>query len=158
MTAAVTCREAQAGDAPALHALLQALADHDGAGKVGPLAALLQHGFGPRPLFRAILAERDADPVGMVLFYPDYSTLRGQPGIYVQDFYVVEACRGLGIGRQLLGQALRSAQDWGAEYLTLGVDPGNDAAKKIYAAMGFRTRGYEFLILDGAGLDALRLP
>jgi len=46
-------------------------------------------------------------------------------------------------------------QDWGARYITLGVDPDNDKAKAWYAARGFRPRGYDFLILDGAGLEAL---
>jgi ribosomal protein S18 acetylase RimI-like enzyme len=152
----VSYRAAGAADAPALRGLLQALADHDGAGKVGSAEALVRHGFGARPLFHAILAERDREVVGMVLFYADFSTLRGQPGVYVQDFYVVESCRGLGIGRALLVRALRAAQEWGAAYLTLGVDPGNVAARRIYDGLGFRPRGYEFLILDGARLEALR--
>jgi len=41
----------------------------------------LTKSFGPRPLFQAILAERGGVPVGMVLFYPDYSTHRGEPGV-----------------------------------------------------------------------------
>ena len=148
-------RPANATDAQHLHDLLQALADHDGGGKVGSVESLLTHGFGARPLFQAILAQRNSDVVGMVLFYPDYSTHRGQPGVFVQDIYVEDTCRGLGIGRALLTEAMRAGQGWGAAYLTLAVDPGNNFAQRFYAGQGFRPRGYDFLILDGAGLTAL---
>jgi ribosomal protein S18 acetylase RimI-like enzyme len=149
-------REAAAADAAVLRALLQALSDHDGSGPVGSLDSLLAHGFGPRPLFRALLAERGEETLGMVLFYPDYSTHRGQPGTYVQDIFVTPAARGLGLGRALLARAQALAQaEWGAAYLTLGVDPGNARAQAVYARLGFRPRGYQFLILDGAALAAL---
>lgn len=152
----ITTREATAVDVPVLHAMLQALADHDGGGAVGAPDTLLRHGFGPRPLFRAILAEDAGKPLGMVLFYPDYSTHRGEPGLYVQDIWVEEAARGLGLGKQLLAAAQAVGRaDWGSAYVTLGVDPGNANAQAVYAKLGFRARGYEFLILDGAGLAAV---
>lgn len=152
----ITTREAVASDVPVLHAMLQALSDHDGGGAVGAPETLLRHGFGPRPLFRAILAERGDEALGMVLFYPDYSTHRGEPGLYVQDIWVDEAARGLGLGKRLLAAAQRMGRaGWGSAYVTLGVDPGNARAKAVYAKLGFRARGYEFLILDGAGLKAV---
>lgn len=150
-------RLAEAADAPALQALLQALSDHDGGGMVGSAESLLTHGFGARPLFRAVLAEQTGVAVGMVLFYPDFSTLRGKAGVFVQDLFVQDRCRRLGIGRALLVQAMRM-QDWGAAYLTLGVDPGNMHAKGFYLTNGFAQRGYDFLILEGAALDALTAP
>jgi ribosomal protein S18 acetylase RimI-like enzyme len=152
-------RSAEADDAPALRGLLQALADHDGSGAVGSVDSLRTHGFGNRPLFHAILAERDGHALGMVLFYPDFSTHRGQPGTYVQDIYVIPSARGLGLGKGLLARAQAQArQAWGAAYMTLGVDPGNARAQAVYARLGFRPRGYEFLILDGAALAALEQP
>jgi RimJ/RimL family protein N-acetyltransferase len=42
--------------------------------------------------------------------------------------------------------------------MTLGVDPGNAGARAVYARLGFRPRGYAFLILDGAALAALEQP
>ena len=50
---------------------------------------------------------------------------------------------------------MQAGQSWGAAYLTLAVDPGNAFAQRFYAGQGFRPRGYDFLILDGAGLAAL---
>lgn len=152
----ITTREAIAADVPVLHAMLLALARHDGGSAVGSPETLLRHGFGPRPLFRAILAERGPEPLGMVIFYPDYSTHRGEPGLYVQDIWVEAAARGLGLGKRLLAAAQRVGRDdWGSAYVTLGVDPGNAGARAVYARLGFRARGYEFLILDGAGLTAV---
>lgn len=152
----ITTREAVAADVPVLHTMLLALARHDGGSTVGAPETLMRHGFGERPLFRAILAEDAGKPLGMVLFYPDYSTHRGEPGLYVQDIWVEEAARGLGLGKRLLAAAQRlGRRDWGSAYVTLGVDPGNARARAVYAKLGFRARGYEFLILDGEGLAAV---
>lgn len=151
----IVYRTAEAGDVSALHALLQALSDHEGGDDVASAAVLLAHGFGSRPLYQAILAEEGGIAVGMVIFYPDFSTHRGQPGLYVQDVYVRPHLRGQGIGSALMAAAMR-LQDWGARYLTLCVGPENRLAKAYYAARGFRPRGYEFLILDGEALDALQ--
>jgi ribosomal protein S18 acetylase RimI-like enzyme len=136
-----------------MRAMLQALSDQEGGRSVATEAALLAGGFGPRPLFWGLVAEEEA-PLGVVVYYPDYSTLRGEPGVYVQDLFVVEAARGRGVGRGLLAAAM-AAQDWDAQYLTLSVSPGNVAARAFYDRAGFRARGYEYLILDGAALKGL---
>ncbi|MCX7889465.1 MAG: GNAT family N-acetyltransferase [Rhodobacteraceae bacterium] len=148
-------RPAGPGDVGVLRRLLQALSDQDGGPAVAPEAALLAHGFGARPLYRALLAEdAGGEALGTIVFFPDFSTHRGEPGLFVQDIYVVPAARGRGLGRALLGAALR-AQDWGAAYVTLGVEPANAAARRFYAREGFRPRGYDFLIADGPALERL---
>lgn len=146
-------RAMEAADVPVLRAMLQALSDQEGGRPVASEAELRTGGFGPRPLFRGLMAEEDG-PLGVVVYYPSYSTLRGEPGVYVQDLFVVEAARGRGVGRGLLA-ATMAAQDWGAKYLTLSVSPGNVAAKAFYAKAGFRAREYDFLIVDGAALEGL---
>ncbi|MGB8812685.1 MAG: GNAT family N-acetyltransferase [Paracoccaceae bacterium] len=152
----MTFRAGLAADAAAIQALLAELAVHDGVVMRGSVEALLRHGFGARPLFRTILAVRDDAVLGLALFYPDFSTLRGRPGAYVQDLYVSEAARGLGLGRRLLAEVMASARDWEAGYITLTVDRGNASAQRFYARQGFADRGaYEMLILEGAGLAAL---
>ena len=138
-----------------LQFMLAELSRHEGGGAVGSVEALTEHGFGPRPLFAAVLAERGGVALGMAIYYADFSTHRGQPGVYVQDLFVDKTARGLGVGRGLLAAVMR-AQDWGAQYLTLGVSPDNDVAMGFYARTGFRSRGYRFMILDGEGLEALQ--
>ena len=133
--------------------MLQALAEGEGGQTVASEAALLTHGFGPRPLFQAVMAEAEI-PLGMAIFYPDFSTHRGEPGVYVQDIFLVPAARGTGLGPRLLAEVM-ARQDFGAQYMTLVVSPANPRATLFYNRLGFRPRGYEVLILDGAALKAL---
>lgn len=152
----IAYRRAGPADVPILQAMLQALSDHDGGNSaVGSVQSLLQHGFGARPLFHAAIAEQGSMAVGMVIYYPDYSTHRGEPGIYVQDLYVDDVARGAGVGRGLLTCMLQ-AQDWDAQYITLGVSPDNAAASRFYSRLGFLARGYQVIILAGPELKALR--
>lgn len=148
-------RNAVAADVPVLRAMLQALSDVDGGtGAVATEAALMTHGFGPRPLFQAVIAEAD-QPLGMAIYFPDFSTHRGEPGVYVQDIYVAPGARGTSLGPRLLAEVM-ARQDFGARYLTLAVSPANTGALRFYQRLGFRPRGYDFLILDGAELAALK--
>lgn len=152
-------RRAEVADVPVLQAMLADLARHEGGGSVGSVAALTEHGFGARPLFQAVLACDTGlpagRPCGMAIYYPDFSTHRGQPGVYVQDIHVDRAARRAGLGRGLLAAVMR-LQDWGAQYLTLGVSPDNAVAIAFYARCGFRARGYRFMILDGERLEGLQ--
>lgn len=139
-----------------LRGMVQALADLGDPVTVGSVESFLRHGFGVRPLFEAIIAEREGRALGMVLYYPDFSTHRGKPGVYIQDLFVDAACRGTGIGTSLLAKALQAgAVGWEAAYLTLGVSGDNLAAQRYYAALGFVPRGYDTLILEGAGIPPL---
>ena len=147
-------RPAQESDVPTLRRMLQKLAEHDGASyPVATEAALREGGFGKRPLFRAVVAE-EARPLGMAIYYPDYSTHRGEPGVYIQDIWVEPATRGHGLGRRLLAEVMRQ-QDWGAKYIVLGVSPENMTAEGFYERLGFTRRGYEMMILTGVGVGAL---
>ncbi len=134
--------------------MLSELATHEGGSSVGSEAALSEHGFGARRLFFAVLCENPR-PCGMAIYYPDFSTHRGQPGVYVQDLFVDRTARGTGVGRGLLAAVMR-LQDWDAQYLTLGVSPDNAVALAFYARCGFRARGYRFMIMDGEKLAALK--
>ena len=62
--------------------------------------------------------------------------------------------RGLGLGRGLMA-AVWQMQDWHSEYICLGVSPDNALANGFYARLGFARRGYEMMILEGAGLQGL---
>ncbi len=153
----IAIRPAVAADVTVLRAMLQALSRHSGgAGDAASADSLLAHGFGNRPLFYALIAEEADHPLGMIIYYPDFSTLRGLPGLYVQDLYLDDNARGKGLGPMLLKHAAAAAQrDWGAQYLTLAVEAQNLGAVRFYQKLGFQPRGYDFLILDQAGLAGL---
>lgn len=152
-------RRAGPGDSSLIQSLLQEQADHHGEVLARGVEALERHGFGAQPLFRALLAEDDAsgEALGFALYYPDFSTLRGAPGVMLQDIYIRPTARGTGLGRALLAEVMRDAADWEAEFMTLMLDRGNDAARAFYGKAGFSLRGdYDLLILEGPALDALR--
>ncbi|WP_284164410.1 GNAT family N-acetyltransferase [Frigidibacter sp. SD6-1] len=151
---AITTRRAQAEDVALLRAMLQSLSDHEGGPQVASEERLLSDGFGARPLFQALIAEEAGEPIGMILCFPEYSTHRGEPGLFVQDLFVAPGARGRGLGRLLLKAAM-AEQDWGARYVTLGVDPENRMALDFYEMLGFRRRKYRLLLLDGAPLARL---
>jgi ribosomal protein S18 acetylase RimI-like enzyme len=91
----------------------------------------------------------------MVLYFPEYSTWRGEMGLFVQDVYVAPEGRGTGLGRQLLAGAMADA-DWAPQFLTLMVAHVNTSARAFYDTLGFDLRDEaDQLILEGEGLRAL---
>lgn len=157
MTTPPLIRRARRPDAATLQMLLEEQAAHHGEALAAGVEALERFGFGAAPLFRALLAERGAEVLGFALYYPDFSTLRGRPGVMLQDIYVRPAARGLGLGRALLAEVMADAQDWEAGFLTLMMDRDNATARAFYDRQGFVRRGdYDLMILEGEGLEALR--
>lgn len=153
---AITLRRADLADAPLIQSLLQEQAVHHDEVLESGVEALERYGFGPKALFRVILAERGGEAMGFALYYPDFSTLRGRPGVMLQDIYVRPAARQLGLGRALLAEVMLDAAEWDASFVTLMIDRANDGARAFYAKAGFSPRGdYDMLILEGEGLAAL---
>ena len=154
-------RRADASDVPVIHDLLCAMAAAEGGAIRGTPDSLMTHGFGPLPRFRVILATGDP-PLGLILYFPEYSSWRGQMGLYVQDLYLRPAARGRGLGRALLAAALRDAAadpQWQPQFATLMVAQNNHAARAFYTSMGFARRdSADPLILADQGLAALIAP
>ena len=80
---------------------------------------LRRYGFGTEPRFEALLAFVDNRPAGFALFFPDFSTWRGRPGLYIEDLYVRDWARRLGVGRRLIARlaAIAIERDWPALHL-----------------------------------------
>lgn len=99
--------------------------------------ALLQRWmFGPDSVAEAILAETSQGPVGFALFYRSFSTFMGRPGLYLEDLYVDEAARGLGIGKALIVAGAARAVERGYGRYHWQVLDWNKPARDFYAAMG----------------------
>jgi GNAT superfamily N-acetyltransferase len=114
---------------------------------------LRRHGFGPEPHFEALLAAIDDEPAGFALFYPDFSTWLGQPGLYLEDLYVREWARGRGVGRRLMARLAAVAIERGWPALHFNVLDWNPASG-FYQRLGIEARS-EWLPYGASG-EALR--
>jgi len=101
---AFSVRPAQVNDVVAIVGLIRELADFEQLShlvKVTP-ELLRPQLFGERPVAEALVAEVGGKVVAFALFFTNFSTFLGQPGLYLEDLYVQPAQRQLGIGRSLL--------------------------------------------------------
>ena len=127
-------------DAPAIAAMLGALSREIGDEDrfCTSTETIVQHGFGKTPLFHCLIAVHGEETLGLVLFFPTYSTTMATPGLYVQDLWVAKAARSAGIGKRLLARAAITGADmWGATYLGLTVYDDNPKATRFYETLGF---------------------
>lgn len=131
-------RRAGAADAEAIHAGLLRIAEHlDEKDKITSTPEHLRlYGFGPNPAFSVLIAEIDGIFAGMSLYFRSFSTWRGVPGAYIQDFVVDPAFRGKRVGEALLRQTAKDVRAGGGAYLRLAVDADNHSAQRFYEAMG----------------------
>jgi len=107
------------------------------ADKVVATEALLHEAmFGERPVAEAVMAERDGEPLGMALFFHNFSTWTGWRGLYLEDLYVTPAARGLGVGKALLSHLAAIAVDRGCTRFEWAVLNWNQKAIDFYKAMG----------------------
>ncbi len=97
-------RPATRADVPVLFDLIKALAEYEKLSHAvtGNAVDLENHLFGSRPFAEAILAECEGLVVGWALFFYNYSTFLTQPGIYLEDLFVLPEFRGRGIGKSLI--------------------------------------------------------
>jgi len=94
--------------------------------------------FGDRPYAEVVLAEDDGRPVGFALFFHNFSTFLGRPGIYLEDLFVIPEHRGQGIGRTLLAHLARLAVERGCGRLEWAVLDWNRDAIQFYERLGAR--------------------
>src|SRR5690606_9123248 len=98
---------------------------------------LLAEGFGPRPAFEALLAERDGKALGFALFFHNFSTWQGRRGLYIEDLYVTPAARGLKVGERLVRACAAIALQRGCPRLDLQVLDWNPA-RGFYERLGLQ--------------------
>src|SRR6476659_3223970 len=92
--------------------------------------------FGPRPAAEVLLAFKEETPVGFAVFFYNFSTWLGQPGLYLEDLFVKPEKRGKGYGRALLVELAKIARDRGCGRMEWAVLNWNEPAIKFYRALG----------------------
>ena len=138
MSASFSIRPGQPGDAQTLVNLIAELAryeklEHEARATHEELVRWL---FGSRPYAETFLAEVAGAPVGFALYFPTFSTFRGQPGLYLEDLFVQPEHRGRGIGKALIAEVAREAVERGFGRLGWTVLHWNEPAKRFYEALG----------------------
>lgn len=97
---------------------------------------LATHLFGPRPYAECLLAEEAGIVVGFALFFHNYSTFRGKPGIYLEDLFVKPNYRGYGHGKALLVELARLAVGRDCARLEWAVLDWNAPSIAFYERLG----------------------
>jgi GNAT superfamily N-acetyltransferase len=92
--------------------------------------------FDAAPTAHALVAHRNAEVVGFALYFYNFSTFLGKPGLYLEDLYVQPAYRSAGLGRRLLIELARIAQARGCGRMEWAVLDWNTRARSFYEALG----------------------
>ncbi|BAI98354.1 N-acetyltransferase [Sphingobium sp. TA15] len=154
----VTIREAVAADIGAIHGFILALADYEKLSHEvkADRASLDKYLFGPRPMAEVLIAENDGEAVGFALFFHNFSTFEGRPGLYLEDLFVIPEARGLGAGKALLSRLAQLALERDCARLEWWVLDWNEPSIAFYRSLGARPMD-EWTVqrVDGEALSAL---
>ncbi len=125
-------------DVPVILQLIKALAEYErmSADVTATEEKLRQSLFGPRPAAEVVIAYAGDQVAGFALFFGNYSTFLGQPGIYLEDLYVAPEWRGRGFGRRLLAHLAALAIERGCGRLEWAVLNWNEPAIGFYKKLG----------------------
>jgi GNAT superfamily N-acetyltransferase len=155
---ALSIRPATAADVPVVLAFIRELAiyehlEHEVVAREADVHAAL---FGPRPYAEVALACLDGEPVGFALYFHNFSTFVGQPGIYLEDLFVRPAARGLGAGKRLFAYLAKLALARGCARLDWAVLDWNEPSIGFYRSLGAVDQSeWTTYRLDGEALTRL---
>ncbi|MGZ4812085.1 MAG: N-acetyltransferase family protein [Terriglobales bacterium] len=154
----LSIRPAAPEDIPLILAFIRELAEYERAPEqaVARPEDLLRDGWGPQPKFRVLIAEWDGRPAGFALFFYNYSTWQGRPGLYLEDLFVRPEFRGRGIGKALLVWLARMAVSENCGRFQWAVLDWNQPSIDFYEALGAK-RLSEWLIMRVEGEALHRL-
>ncbi|HEV7636840.1 MAG TPA: GNAT family N-acetyltransferase [Bradyrhizobium sp.] len=134
----LTIRRARPGEAGLVLALVRELAEYEKLlHEVEATEAMLDAAlFGVSPVLFCEIAEWQGEPAGFAVWFVNFSTFSGRPGIYLEDLFVRPAQRGKGIGRALLAQLARQCVTNGWSRLQWAVLDWNTPSIEFYKSLG----------------------
>jgi len=138
MTDGCKIRPATEADLPTILGLIRELADYERApdAVVATEAGLREVLFGGKPSAEVLLALEKGEPVGFAVYFHNFSTWLGRPGLYLEDLFVRPEKRGKGYGRALLERLAQIAQERRCGRLEWAVLDWNDPAIQFYRKLG----------------------
>ena len=151
-------RPAVPADVPAIAELIRSLAVYEKLEHECVLTEerLCEHLFGPRPAAEVLLVEDGGAAVGFALFFQNYSTFLGKPGIYLEDLFVKPAFRGKGYGKGLLVALAKLAVQRGYGRVEWAVLDWNEPAIGFYRSLGAKAMDdWTVYRLTGEALERL---
>jgi GNAT superfamily N-acetyltransferase len=115
--------------------------------------------FGERQGAEVVVGYRGDEPAGFALFFHNFSTFLGRPGIYLEDLYVKPELRGQGVGRSMLAYLAKLAKERDCGRLEWSVLDWNEPAIKLYKSIGAVPMDeWTVYRLTGEALDELAAP
>ena len=131
-------RPARVEDVPIILKLIRDLATYERAPKevTATEEQLVDVLFGEKPVAEVLLAFEGKSPVGFAVFFHNFSTWLGRPGLYLEDLFVKPEKRGKGYGRALLVDLAKIARDRGCGRMEWAVLNWNDPAIQFYRKLG----------------------
>lgn len=151
-------RSAVPSDLPVIAQLIRELAEYERLADKVILdeAKLGEHLFGPRPYAEVLLAEDAGAVVGLALFFHNYSTFGGKPGLYLEDLFVRLASRGKGLGKALLGALAKLGVERDCCKVEWSVLKWNEPSIRFYEALGAKPQDeWTVYRLDAAAIARL---
>ena len=158
MSDVITIRPAEEHEVPLVLAFIRELAEYERLSDqvVATEEGLRRALFGPRPYAEVVFACLGGEPVGFALFFHNFSTFLGKPGVYLEDLYVRPAARGRGVGRRLLEWLAGVAVERGCGRLEWAVLDWNEPAIAFYRKLGARLLDdWRIFRLTGPALERL---
>lgn len=134
----LTLRHAIPDDAPLILQYIRELAEYEREPEaaIATEADLRRHAFSEHPLVHVTMAEWKGQPAGFALWFLNFSTWEGKPGIYLEDLFVRPVYRGHGLGKALLQHLAALAVKEGWTRFVWQVLDWNTPAIEFYEAHG----------------------
>lgn len=112
--------------------------------------------FGPNPKAEVLIGEIDGTPRGFALFFHNFSTFEGRPGLYLEDLFVDPEARGAGLGKALLVRLAQIARERDCARFEWWVLDWNEASIAFYRSLGAKPMD-EWTVqrIDGDALERL---
>ena len=138
MTDTILIRAVEPGDIDTILQFIHDLADYEKLAHAvnTDRDTLARYLFGARPMAEVLIAERQGDAIGFALFFHNFSTFEGRPGLYLEDLFVRPEARGSGAGKALLVRLAQLAVERDCARLEWSVLDWNEPAIAVYRAIG----------------------